>query len=66
MLTEFLEELEVRCRFGVKCTVTCQSFGVMESEFAEVADGCPVVTSLKSILVENYEDRHKGYLLHWF
>jgi len=49
MISEFLEELEVCCKFGVKCTVNCQSFGVLGSEFVELADGCPVKMPLKNI-----------------
>lgn len=49
MVSECLEELEVRCKFGVKCAVTCQAFGVLGSEFVELDDGCPVKMQLKDI-----------------
>jgi hypothetical protein len=48
---ELLEEMEVRCRFGVECTTECQNFGILGSEFVDLPDGCPVKMSLADILI---------------
>jgi len=49
LVSELIEELEVHCKFGVKCTVDCQAFGVIGSEFVELPDGCTVKMTLKNI-----------------
>jgi len=55
LLIEFLEDLEVHCKFGVKLTGSCQHFGVVGSDFEALPDGCPVKAPLKNI--QRHEDK---------
>lgn len=49
MVTELIEELEVRCRYGVKEKKEVSKYGVIGDHFVERPDGCKVVLMMKGI-----------------
>jgi len=52
LLSELLEELEVKCRFGVKrrdCITPPSRFGLLGSDYEDNKDGCGAVMQLKDI-----------------
>ncbi len=53
ILSEFIEELEVRCKYGVKAAhqhAVSLRFGVVGNDFDEIPNGCKEVFALKGML----------------